>query len=74
MRSVWRAGKAPTEGDSYAMIRDSHTDDPVCAWVAGSTCSLQIEVYYSGCLLNRVALRGKGTSDRLPVDVSGNAG
>ena len=56
------------------MVGNSHTDDPVCAWVAGSICILQIGVYHSGCLRDRVPLRGKGTNDRLPVDASGNSG
>ncbi len=55
-------------------IGNSHTDDPVCASVTGSTCTLRIGVYCSGCLHDQVPLRGEGTSDRLPVDVSGNSG
>ncbi len=56
------------------MIGNSHTDDPLCAWVTGSTCNLWIRVYRSGCLRDWVPLRGKGTSDWLPVDVSGKSG
>ena len=49
------------------IIGNSQADDPSCTWVTGSTCSLRIGVYLSGCLLDLVLLWGKGTDDRPPV-------
>ena len=56
------------------MFGNSQTDDPSRAWVTGRTCSLRIGVYRSACLRDRVPLRGKGTSDRLPAGISGKSG
>ncbi len=56
------------------IVGNSQTDDPSCTCVTGRTCSLRTGVYRSGCLHDRVPLRGKGTSDRPPADISGNSG
>ncbi len=42
--------------------------------MTGRTCNLRIGVYLSGCLRDRVSLRGKGMSDRLPAGASGESG
>ncbi len=49
------------------IIRNNHTDDPVCAWLTGSTCCLRTGAYWSGCLHNRVPLQGEGMGDWLPI-------
>ncbi len=56
------------------MFGNSQMDDPSCAWVTGRTCNLRIGVHLSGCLRDRVPLRGKRTSDRLPAGTSGDWG
>ncbi len=36
----YRLGKLLLSVTAMAIIGNSHTDDPVCAWLTGSTCSL----------------------------------
>ena len=55
------------------MFGNNQIDDSSRAGVAGRTCSLRIGVYLSGCLRDLVPLRGKGTRDRLPGDISGDS-
>ncbi len=69
-----RLGKLLLSVIAMPIIGTSHTDDPICAWLSGSTGNLWIGVYHSGCLRDRVPLWGKGMSDQLPVDVSSNPG
>ncbi len=82
-----QGGHASGSGDRYSRLGrlilsvtampifgNSQIDDPSCAWVTGRTCNLQIGVYLSCCLRDWVPLWGKGTSDRLPVGISGDWG